>query len=391
MYKPSEEKKLTSPLGKAALNTHSVLQKTMKCLSENISLITRKESDSEKLWQILVRAASKGDTIEQTAKELETGFHSNTIRYHLSKLKDFSQTEKEANQALKNQIPKGTKKKKQSMAIDFNLIPYYGEPNEDEKPYICRSQAKQGTCSFYGYATLYLMKKGKRVTLALRGIRFLETKVAILTYLLAELSSLGIKVKKLLLDREFFSVAVIRWLKALGIPFIMPAIRRGKKGGIKQFLKGRKSYKTTYTMSDKLGESVTFDLWITCHYLKGKRNKKGVTYQVYVVYKVKTSLNHLPTVYRQRFGIESSYRIKNIARIRSTTKKPILRFLFVAISFILINIWVNFLWTSVSQPRQGGRLIYQNLFPFRQMLSFLRQAVEQIFQVVDTIHLPLET
>jgi putative transposase len=290
---------LTNPSGKIALDARSVLQSTIKCLSENILLKTRKQSDTQKLWQILVGAASKGDTIEQTAKELKTGYHSNTIRYHLSKLKNFSETEKEVNQALKTQINKGIKKKKQSMAIDFNLLPYYGEPNEDEKPYICRSQAKLGTCSFYGYATLYLIKKGKRVTLALRGIRFLETKVAILTYLLAELSSFGIRVKRLLLDREFFSVAVIRWLKGLGIPFIMPAIRRGKKGGIKQFLKGRKSYKTTYTMSDKSGRPVTFILWITCHYLKGKRKKKGIVYQVYVVYKIKTSLNYLPTLYRR--------------------------------------------------------------------------------------------
>ena len=44
---------------------------------------------------------------------------------------------------------------KLKLAIDLNLIPYYGEPSDSEKPYIYRSQAKQGTCSFYAYATLY--------------------------------------------------------------------------------------------------------------------------------------------------------------------------------------------------------------------------------------------
>ncbi len=78
--------------------------------------------------------------------------------------------------------------------------------------------------------------KGKRVTLAMRGVRYWDTNVAIITYLLAELSDLKIDVKKVYLDRGFFSVPVIRWLQALNIPFIMPAIRRGKKGGIKQFL-----------------------------------------------------------------------------------------------------------------------------------------------------------
>lgn len=81
-----------------------------------------------------------------------------------------------------------------------------------------------GTCSFYGYATLYVIKKGKRVTLAIKAIRCQDTKVAIITYLLALIEPLNFKIKHLYLDREFFCVPVIRWLQALNIPFIMPVI-----------------------------------------------------------------------------------------------------------------------------------------------------------------------
>ena len=292
--------------------------------------------------------------------------------------------------ALKTKIPKGLKNKNLIVAIDLNLIPYYGKPNDSEKPYIYRSQAKDGTCSFYAYATLYTIKKGKRVTLAIKGVKFQDTKVCIITCLLAELSSLKIKVKRLYLDREFFSISVIRWLKALDIPLTMPAIRRGKQGGIKQFLKGRKSYKTTYTMSRSQEDCVTFELWIICKYKKGKRGQKGLEYYVYVTYKVSTSLTHIHQCYRQRFGIETSYRLKNLCRIRTTTKKPTLRLLFVGISFILVNIWVNLLWRKISKPRRGARLIYREIFPLKQMLSFLNQTVEQIFQVVEAIYIPLE-
>ncbi len=55
----------------------------------------------------------------------------------------------------------------------------------------------------------------------------------------------------------------------------MPAIRRGKQGGIKQFLKGRKSYKTTYTMSRSQDDFVTFDIWIICLPSNGGKYKKG--------------------------------------------------------------------------------------------------------------------
>jgi IS4 transposase len=230
--------------------------------------------------------------------------------------------------------------------------------------------------------------KGKRVTLAIRGVRCWDTNVAIITYLLAELSDLKIDVKKLYMDRGFFSVPVIRWLQALNISFIMPAIRRGKKGGIKQFLKGKKSYKTQYTMTRDKDDYVTFDLWIICKYRKGKRGKYGIEYFAYVIYKAKASLAYIHEDYRKRFGIESSYRLKNLCRIRTNNKNPVLRLLFVGISFLLVNIWVNLLWLKVCKKRPGHRLIYRKLFGLKQMLAFLRQVVERKYEVVKGIYIP---
>ena len=197
---------MTNLAFKLALSSEEVLENTVKCLSENISLKTEGAFDLQSLFQILVRAASKGETIEQTARELKNIPSSNNIRYHLKKIDNFKQLEEEINSSLKSRIPKGLKKKKQALAIDLNLIPYYGNPSKDEQTYIYRSQAKNGTCSFYAYATLYVIKKGKRVTLAMRGVRWRDTLVGIITYLLAQLSTFQIGIKKLYLDREFFSV-----------------------------------------------------------------------------------------------------------------------------------------------------------------------------------------
>ncbi len=372
------------------LTDKETLEEVVDCLSQHISIETKGAFNQTDLFNILVRAASQKDTIENTASTLERVTGGNNIRYHLSKINDFEQLETELNLALVNQIPRGIKKAPLKLAIDLNLIPYYGNPSDDELPYIYRSKAKNGTCSFYAYATLYAIKKNKRVTLAIRGVRWSDTKVALITYLLARLTHLNLKgkIQKLYLDREFFSRAIIRWLKALDIPFIMPAIRRGKQGGIKQFLKGKKSYKTTYTMGSGEENSVSFNLWIVCKYKKGKRGKHGVEYFAYVVYKVSTSLTYIHQDYRKRFGIETSYRLKNLCRIRTTSKKPTLRLLFVGISFLLVNIWINILWRKISKPRRGGRLIYREIFNLKQMLEFLRQAVDRIYQVRGAIYLP---
>ena len=179
---------------KLALTAQETLAETIDCLTSHISLETKGACDPKSLFQILVRAASKRDTIEKTTKELEGISCSNNIRYHLKKINNFNPLEKQLNLSLKSQMPKGLKKKRQAIAIDLNLIPDYGNPSPEEAPYIYRSQAKNGTCSFYAYATLYVIKKGKRVTLAIRGVRWLDTKVAIITYLLAKLSTLKIKV-----------------------------------------------------------------------------------------------------------------------------------------------------------------------------------------------------
>lgn len=217
-----------------------------------------------------MRAASHSDSIENTSKIFKQVPCGNDIRYHLHKINGFEELEKQLNLSLKSRIFPRLKKKKLKLAIDLNLIPCYGDPSFEELPYIYRSQGKSGTCSFYAYATLYVIKKGKGVTLAIRGVRWLDTSVAILTYLLASLDSLKIQVKTLYLDRGFFSVPVTHWLKALDIPFIMPAIRRGKKRGIKQLLTGKKSYRTFYTISRGNDDLVLFDLWIICKYRKGK-------------------------------------------------------------------------------------------------------------------------
>ena len=47
------------------------------------------------------------------------------------------------------------------MALDLTLLPFYGADAQDNDQ-IYRSQAKKGTCSFYAYASAYIVRKGQR-------------------------------------------------------------------------------------------------------------------------------------------------------------------------------------------------------------------------------------
>ena len=119
-----------------------------------------------------------------------------------------------------------------------------------------------------------------------------------------------------------------------------------------------------------------------------KRGRHGIQHLLYVMHGVKLSLSTLHHDYRFRFGIETSYRIKNHCRIRTTTKNPVVRLLFVALAFVLVNLWVCLLWRFVSRSGSGARLVYRHLFPLKTMLEFLVQAVERHFPVGRAIFLP---
>ena len=374
---------------KPVLTDKETLNEVIECLIENLPISTKKTETEKDLYNIIIGAASSADSIENAANKLDKSYTGKTIRnYLVNNFQSFQELETQINQALKSKIPRRIKKKKHKLAIDINLIPYYGKPTGVEKDYLYRGQAKNGTCSFFAYATLYIIAKNKRLTLALIGIKQKSTNVAIITYLLDKIDSLNLKIKRLYLDRGFYSSSVIRWLMALDIPFLMPAIKNGITGGINQYLKGKRSYKTTHTMNKNKDNKVTFPLWIACKYLKGKRNKYGIEYLAFVVYKVDINLDYLSQDYRKRFGIETSYRLKNICRIRTTTKNPIVRLLYVGISFLIVNIWVYLLWSKICKPRRGSRLVYQNLFNLKQMLAFLSNTVNRIYGLREKVYIP---
>jgi len=371
-----------------ALTDETTLQAAIQCLTKHLPIKMEGGYTPQAIFETLLRAASRGDSIEHTAKCLENVPTGNGIRYHLNKLPDMATLERQLNAALQSQIPPKIRKGKHRIAIDLNLLPYYGKASDAEAPYIYRSQAKAGTTSFFAYATVYVISRNQRVTLGIHAVPCCETSVATITYLLAMLHPLMVEIKRLYLDRGFYSVPVIRWLQALDIPFIMPAVIHGKTGGTRQLLIGRKSYDTPYTINSPRHGSVTCQMHVVCTYHRGFKGQHGIRRFVYVVHRVKVAPHQIHHHYRERFGIETSYRIKNYCRIFTTNKHPNVRLLFVSLAFIIVNLWVFLLWCFVSHSRRGGRIVYRQLFGLKTMLEFLSHAVERHFPLVTAIYLP---
>ena len=131
----------------------------------------------------------------------------------LATLPDYAALQRQLNAALAGHLPKALRKHLQILAIDLTLIPYHGRPFR-ELDEIYRSQAKSGTSHFHAYATAYVVRKGLRYTVALTGVNKGESLKDVVQRLLRQAASVGVRPRLLLLDRGFYSVAVVRYLQA---------------------------------------------------------------------------------------------------------------------------------------------------------------------------------
>ncbi len=96
----------------------------------------------------------------------------------------------------------------------------------------------------------------------------------------------------------------------------MPIPVRGKSGGVRKLFEASASHKTTYTFhSPKHGE-LEVSAVVVKKYSKGRYKRKGARWFAYAVAGLPKSVepHQVFEMYRQRFGIETSYRQMNQVR-----------------------------------------------------------------------------
>jgi len=376
------------------VTSEQVLDLTVETLQAHLKLsIDGSKCNTLDVLRLLIAASAERSTIESACRETETGPSGNRVREQLEaelpqSLEELRELEATFNEALVEHLPSRILNRTHQVAADLVFIPYHGQPDQDERE-VRRGRAKHGTTHFHCYATVYVIVKNKRYTLALTYVWCDERVVYVLNRLLARLKKLEISIKRLFLDREFYNVAVIRYLKTQGIWFVMPVIIRGKTGGTRALLrKQKRSGRTTYTMKSPTDGEVTFEIVFVQVYLKGRFGKHGRRWYAFAVFGVKAQPKQVYEMYRLRFGIETSYRMMNRVRARTCSRKPSLRLLLVGIAFTILNLWSFIRWAWLGQPRRGGRLVDGKLFHLQRMARMLSRAVEAIYGCVLAVPCP---
>jgi putative transposase len=308
----------------------------------------------------------------------------------------FAELQRRLNRALAEGLPPVLRRHPQDVAFDLTLLPYYGQPQDDATE-IYRGAAKAGTKDFHAYATAYVIFEGCRYTVGLRAVHHSDPWEDVVRDLLRQVRQQGVKVRLLLLDRGFYSVAVIRYLQAARCPFLMPAIRRGRKpdhpqgpSGTWAFTTRRRSGWASYTLEDKEERHATVTLAICCYRLpartrSGRERRQRDQVWLYALWGWQPrSLVQVRETYRKRFGIESSYRQLHEGRIRTSSRSPLLRLLFVGLALVLRNVYVWLHWEVLSHKRRGKRRVDLKQLPLRALLHWLQEVVEAIMGVNET-------
>jgi hypothetical protein len=349
-----------------------------------------KKCTSSLLVQVLFAAAARLTSVFAACLRLKEAPSCETIRKALlSTLPEDAELQRGVNRALVSDLPKALRRKKQRLAIDLHLQPYYGEPLKDPEE-IYRSQAKAGTNNFHAYASAYVVCKGQRYTVALTPVKRGQSMKEVVQRLLAQARQASIRPCLLLLDRGFYSVEMIRYLQAARVPFLMPAVARGrlpKDGepatGIRAFLLWKRGGWGQHTLASGKNKA-TVSICVFCGNYRGSWKKHGRYAWVYAYWGIKPgSVRWVADTYRLRFGIETSYRQLREARIKTCVRDPKVRFFFIALALILRNIWVWLHWTILSSPRRGNRQIRLERMRFKTMLLWLLHVAEAILGISD--------
>jgi hypothetical protein len=380
------------PLTPATVQAHAqgVLQKHLRLKDHGPKCKART------LWTILLYAAARITSLAAACGALRDAPSDTAVHDALlAGLPDYAELQRRLNRALLGDLPNALRRKPQPLAIDLILIPYHGlhlfHPNE-----IYRGQAKSGTTHFHAYATAYVIRKGLRFTVALTPVYQDEALSKVIARLLAQAAKAGVRPRYLLLDRGFCSVEVIRYLQNSRRPFLMPVPKRGRKAdhpkgpsGTQLFATWKRSGWGQYTMTNAQKRTATFAVCVKCRNRRGERGQHGREALVYAYGGglQPSSFRWVQQTYRSRFAIETSYRQLHQARIRTCTRDPLLRLLYVGVALILRNVWVWLHWEVLAVHRRGRRRVNLSVLVFRQMTLWLQHDAEQRLGIRDEIRM----
>ncbi len=306
----------------------------------------RRACTPEVVWKVVLFAAAFARSVAAACDAIATAPSGQAVWdcLYLALPKRRRTLERRLLPALHAPLPKRKRKWAVQLAIDYHRIAYFGRPNRDTT----RAKQTAGTHTFHTYATACVVGGPNRYTLGLTAVGEKEPFTAVLTRLLDQVAAAGVTARVVLLDKAFFSIAVMRLLQSRNLPFVIPAPIRGRKPriGVRavglRAIRLRGAGRYAYTHEDR-GTSVRINVVVAHKSYRHKRTGRRCNKKLlYATWRVRGDPVSIRDRYRKRFGVESSYRQLGQVRPRTSTTDGVVRLLWVAVCLILRNAWVRF-------------------------------------------------
>src|SRR3954469_12532782 len=161
----------------------------------------KRKTTAQVLWSLLLAAAARITSLSDACQRLDHVPSDETARKALvATLPDYATLQRQLNAARAGRLPKTWRTHLQRLAIDLTLIPYHGPPFRDPAE-VDRGQAKDGTSHFHASATAYVVRHGRRDTVALTGVTKGEPLKDGVQRLLRQAARVGVRPRLRLLDR----------------------------------------------------------------------------------------------------------------------------------------------------------------------------------------------
>lgn len=363
---------------KIELKSKECIDAVLQPLKDHVTIKINGSLTCEDIFRTVVNMSVNKNSVHSVSKQYQDVACETSLRYHLRKL-NMEELIKSNEMILLQELMKNLKPgKSYEFAIDLTDDPYYGKIDFSNEKYVIGGQAKKSTNSFYSYISLYITNKNERFTVSVLPVEKNKSMVEYLSYFIDLIKRLNFKIKVLCLDRGFYSIDVFEFLQNNSVPHIVPVIKRGEQ--MKQILIGNKARREQYVMKNSK-KKILLNIVIDVKYLKGKRGKKGLENLGFVVFGVKWSPRKVSTVYRRRFAIESSYRMRNIVKPKTSSKNANIRYFYTLISFLLKNIWLHLQKKHFTIVKRGPQVIDEDKFRFEMFILLIEEWLRRKLKV----------
>ena len=366
------------------LSDHDCFGQVITTLESHLPLHIHGSLTPETYFTQLLCLCLNRESIHSAQKLFQNYLSETAFRHHLNKFTLDGLLAANSELLWSCAAPHLSAEKEYECAIDYTHDPYYGKIDASNEIFVTRGQRKKSTTKFYTYATLSLINKNERFTLAVLPVKRGGETVEYVKALVSVLDRHNIRPKLLCMDGGFYSIEVMRFLQERRIPYVIPAPNRyGRLRKI--YTTTKKQQRVEYVMSGGKKTSLSITLGVVVKRIP-KGGKQVRDKYVYALYGVDNwSLKTIAKKYKHRFAIEATYRIRNELKPRTSTKNPVTRYLFALVAFVLENCWVATQIHYFTRRQRGPKVVDEDKLPLHLFVALVKRQIRMIVGEVTRV------